>query len=480
MSSHLTVRPHLVVLTEEQKAQVHSWSLELLSSRGVRVDSEQALEVFARALGQSSIEGRCVRLSRELVEWAIDSAPPAIDVFFRSGEHAFRVGNGLPRFGIGVTNLFFQDPDTDEVLPFHREHMRTSVRLGNSLPNIDLVSTVGVLRDADPGEADLYATLEMVANTAKPLVILVSETELFPSVLDMLDHLCGDLRSSPWVVPYVNPVTPLIINRGTCDKMFVAIERGLPLIYSSYGMAGVSTPITPAGSLVLLNAELLAGLALSQLISEGTPVVLGILPMAFDMKALAPVFDASSVLLNVACAEMMAHYGVPHVGTSGSGAGWGADIPASGTMWVNHLTSALGQVGLCPFVGSSFASKAFSPHAAVYADEVIAQVRRMARGFDVSEATVALAEMNRVGPGGDFLSSDQTLRLFRDAYFSSDVFPVLDLEAWVEAGSPHAVDFLRQRTRYLLQHPVVTQDHEDLIDEGEAFINLKVTGSRAG
>jgi len=480
MSDRVTVSPRLSVLTEEQIARIHSASVELLSSRGVRVDSERAVETFEKALGKTAVDGRRVCLSAELVEWAIEAAPSTIDLYSRSGDPAFRLGEQPTRFGIGVTNLFFQDPASDEITPFHRDHMRTSVRLGNSLCNIDLVSTVGVPQDVAPDQADLYATLEMAANTTKPLVILVSEPELFPWVLDMLDHLCGDLRSNPFVIPYVNPVTPLIINRGTSDKMFVAVQRGLPLIYSSYGMAGVSTPITPAGSLILLNAELLAGLALSQLIAEGTPVVLGILPMAFDMKAMAPVFDASSVLLNVACAELMAHYGLPHVGTSGSGAGWGADVLAAGVMWANHLSSVLGQVDMCPFVGSSFGSMAFSPHAAVYADEVIARVRRVARGFDCSEETIGLAEMKLVGPGGDFLSSDRTFELFREATFNSDIFPVLDLDGWLEAGSPDAIDLLRRRTRRLLEHPLVPADHGELLEEGEAFISSTVRRSRVG
>jgi trimethylamine--corrinoid protein Co-methyltransferase len=126
----------------------------------------------------------------------------------------------------------------------------------------------------------------MIANTVKPLVILISDESLFPHVLDLLELLRGDLASQPFVIPYLNPVTPLIINEGTSDKMLASIERGLPFIYSNYGMAGMSTPITPGGTLALLNAELLAGLVLSQLAREGAPIILGSLPAYFDMKTM--------------------------------------------------------------------------------------------------------------------------------------------------------------------------------------------------
>ena len=118
-----------------------------------------------------------------------------------------------------------------------------------------------------------------------------------------------------------------------------------------------------------MNAELLAGLALAQLARPGTPVILGSLPAYFDMRSMQDFYDPHSLLINLACAEMMAHYGLPHAGTSGSGIGWGADLAAAGLLWMNHLTSLLGRSGLAPFVGGNLGSKAFSPAMAVYSHE---------------------------------------------------------------------------------------------------------------
>lgn len=68
------------------------------------------------------------------------------------------------------------------------------------------------------------------------------------------------------------------MNAGTVDKLKVAMERGLPVILSSYSMSGATTPITPAGTLTVLLAELLAGLTI--------------------------FYDPQSMLINLACAEM--------------------------------------------------------------------------------------------------------------------------------------------------------------------------------
>ena len=463
------VRPRLTVLGVGQAEEIHDYSLRVLSTVGIRVDSERARKLFAKAGGASTVDGDRVRIPRDLVTWALEMAPNAVEIYDRNASPAFRLP-GQARFGIGVTALQYQDPVTDEASLFARKHMELMVRLGGALPNYDVVSTVGIIQDVPPNRSDLYATLEMVANTQKPLVLLVSDDEIFPRVLELLEHLCGDLASAPFVVPYFNPISPLVINRGTVSKMFHAVERGLPFIYSNYGMAGASTPITPAGALVLLNAELLAGLTLSQLLREGTPVILGSLPAVFDMRGMGSFYEARSYVVDLACAEMMAFYRLPHSGTSGSGMGWGPDVIAAGHQWLNHLISSVGKVGLVPFVGDNLGSKAFSPAVVVYADEVIAQARLFAQGFALDEDSVALAEMVEVGPGGSFLTAHQTLKLFRRAAFQSKIFPSLTLEKWQEKGAPQAGKILRQYTLDLLDGLCPPEDHDDLLARGEAFI----------
>jgi len=316
----------------------------------------------------------------------------------------------------------------------------------------------------------------MAANSTKPLVLLVSQEDRFPAVLDLLEHLHGDLASKPSLIPYFNPVTPLVINRGTIDKMLATIERGLPLIYSNYGMAGATTPITPAGILAMLNAELLAGLVLSQLIKEGSPIILGMLPAYFDMRGMANFYDPITYLMNLACAEMMASYGLPHCGTSGSGMGWGADLIAGGHQWANHLLSCLGKVGLAPFVGDTLGSTTASPAIIVYANEVIAQARRFAAGFAIDETSTALDDITETGPAGNFLMAASTLEHYKTAYFESAIFPNLTVEEWAQQGHPRADERLRKHTQQSLDSLEAPEDHEDLIARGEAFIGSASAG----
>jgi trimethylamine:corrinoid methyltransferase-like protein len=87
-----------------------------------------------------------------------------------------------------------------------------------------------------------------------------------------------------------------------------------------------------------------------------------------------------------------------------------------------------------------------------------------------------MAEIAEVGPGGDFLTADLTLRRFREAAFQSPVFPRLSLEAWQAKGRPRAEDILRKRTVELMAAHPAPPDRADLLAKGEAFIERSGRG----
>jgi trimethylamine--corrinoid protein Co-methyltransferase len=459
------VIPRITVLSAGEIAEVHARSLEILATVGVRVDSPPARALLARAAGGSAEDGR-VRVPADLVEWALRVAPADVAVFGRSGA-ALQAGTAeAARASASASPTFYQDPLTDAAVPFTRAHgvMRAA---GGRFARLRCRFNRSAAGPA-PDTADLYATLRWPPTPSSP-GLLVSEAAAFEPAWICSEALCGSRPRSRSSSLRQSRLAARD-QRRTSDKMAVSIARGLPVIYSNYGMSGATTPITPAGTLALLNAELLAGLALAQLMREGAPVILGILPAGFDMATAASYYGPETMLLNLACGEMMAHYRLPHCGTSGSGAGWGADLLAADLFWMNHLTSCLGSVGLAPFVGGNFDSLAFSPAAAVYADHVIRQARRFASGFALDAEALGMAEIAEVGPGGNFLTADLTLRRFREAAFQSPVFPRLSLEAWQEMGNPRAEDILRRHTVELMAAHPAPPDRADLLARGEAFI----------
>jgi len=312
----------------------------------------------------------------------------------------------------------------------------------------------------------------MFANTSKPLVVLTSDENNLAPLLSLFSDLHGDLGIKPFILPYFNPVSPLVMDSGTLQKMEVSIQHGLPFIFSNYSMIGATTPFPPAGSLALLMAELLAGLTISQVMKPGTPISLGMLPAYFDMKTMLNFYDPQSVLLNLACAEMMNHYQLPHCGASFSGTGWGMDLIAADSYWMNTLTFAMTKGGLAPFIGDSLGSKTISPCTIVHAHEIIDQVLRITDGFQLDDAQVALAEIDRVGPGGSFLSAPSTVKNYKNGYYNSPIYPRLSMEKWQSEGQPDAKKILREKTQAMISSLRAPDDYEELLRKGEERISV--------
>jgi trimethylamine--corrinoid protein Co-methyltransferase len=293
-------------------------------------------------------------------------------------------------------------------------------------------------------------------------------------VLELIEHCCGDLSSKPFILPYFNPITPLTFSEGASENIRIAVERDLPIILSSYGMVGASTPITMTDTFALLNAELLAGLTIAQVIKEGTPVILGPMPSFFDMRTMVTFYDPHSMLLNLAFAELMDHYHIPHCGISGSTTGWRPDIVSTGELMMNHLTSLMGKVGLVPFVGSLHDGKVFSPENMVHAHEIISKAIRFSSGFRLDESDSDLDEIEVVGPGGIFLAADRTLHLFRTSYQESPIYPHWSLETWMEKGRPNSATLLKNYTLELIHTLKPIDGFEKMIAEGEEFIHRTI------
>lgn len=471
------IYPRLQLLNREQMYKVHQYSTRILEDTGIQVESKTALEIFNKS-DAVKIKNDVVYIQGELINQAIEQAPSNIEVFNRNGDVAFQLGNKQgtqTHFGIGVTNTWFQNIESNKVELFTRKHMQHSTKFGDLLENYDMVSTLGIPSDVDAVKSDLYSALDMYANTEKPLVLLISGDKKINDVFDLLSFLHGDISTKPFCIPYVNPITPLVLNKTTTDKMIATIEAGLPLMYSNYSMYGGTSPITEAGSLALLNAELLAGLVFCQLIKEGSEIILGSLPAAFNLTTMGSQYTSSSFLLNLACAEMMNFYEIPHCGTSGSNNGRGADLLASGDLWLNHLSSRIGKVGCAPFVGGNFDSMAFSPTTVVLSNHIIGEARKFSQGFNLNDETVNLEEIKKVSHGGNYFTSEQTLASLGELNNKNEIWSSLSLDAWKEQNMPTAEKELTDFTRNLYSKAQKdSEDNIDVIKKGEEFITNKL------
>ncbi len=466
------VRPQLQVLTNEQIQKVHNYSCDILLNTGIKVECKNARKIFEKS-GSVKIEDDIVYIHQDLVDYALRVAPSNVKIYNKKGEIAFELGNNQKTtfYGIGVTNINFQDIETNETVPFCRKHMQVGTKLGDILESYDMISTLGIPNDIKAENTDLYNALDMYINTDKPLVKLISEGNNISEVFKLFENLHGDICSKPFIIPYFNPVSPLILNKSTTDKISETINCNLPFIFSNYGMYGGTTPITEAGTLALLNAELLAGLAFSQLVNESSPVILGSLPAGFNMQIMSSFYSSSSYLMNIANAEIMNFYNIPHCGTSGSSSGRGPDLLASGDLWINHLTGCIGKVGIAPFVGGNFDSTAFSPATVVLSDYIIAEARKFSSGFVLNDFTTNLNEIKTIGHGGNYLTSEQTLASLYENVPKNNFWQSMNHDIWTEMGSPKTEQYLIDHSKELYKRAEKeSQQLSDKIKKGEEFV----------
>ena len=467
------------LLTDEQLERIHAASLEILREPGVRITTEEARALLLGA-GCRATDDDLVSIPADVVERAIAAAPETFTLFDRSGEPAIRLGGGEgTHFSPGVTALNFVDPTTGEARPFTYRDISDVARLADALPNMSFVTTPGVVRATDAVPQPLvnqHEFLAMVTNTTKPLVVLIADGEVLADVLAMAAAVTGgseELRRRPFMMPYLNPVSPLLFNPETLDKLLLAAEWGIPVCLQSAPQVGATSPVTYAGAAALSNAESLAGLVLAQLKREGTPFVTGAVPMVVDMRT----GNASSggplaMSLMIAAAHLARRRGLPSLGIGGGGDAKLDDEQAFVESAFYAFGSTLGGVDLVFDIGNTEAGLAHSPTVVAVMDEVIGMLRRGLAGFDVDDESLALETIRAVGVGETYLGQAHTLRHFREL-FTPDLFSIEDRRTWVDGGSSTLAARARARIGELLRTHEVPPLPQGAIEAFQAVIGAR-------
>lgn len=457
----------LDLLTDDDVARVHEAALWVLSEVGARIMTEEGRALFVDHGGR--LEGEVVRIPPELVERALETTPSRFSIFDRTGEPRLRLGEGNVYVGAGVTNLNYLDPRTFEVEDFSLRATAESTRLADALAHIDFVATPGVTRPSDEVPLDIVNQcefVEMVTNTTKPLMVLIAGGPELGDIYDMAELVAGGadaLRERPFVVPYLNSVSPLTFNPETVDKLFVAADRGLPMCCQAAPQVGATGPATIAGTLVISAAETLMGLVLAQLRAPGVPFISGTVPFLMDMRSgNVTTGGPDGFRFMVAMGQLCRRWGLPSVGMSFGGDSKQMDEQAALEATFYGLGAMLGGVDLVFDAGCIEGGLLFSPELLVIADELVDMTRRATEPFEVSEEAIALDTIRAVGPGGQFLGERHTRAHFRDLWLPS----VLSWESrsmWAAAGATTLRERARAKVFEVWEEHVVEPLPEDVL-----------------
>ena len=427
--------PRVSFLSKEKLDLIHSSTLEVLRRTGVQVDEPEAVELMRK--GGCHVEGDRVRIPANLVEWALRNTPPRVCMCNRNGEPAMFLEEDNVYFGTGSDTPNVVDAYTGERRKAVIQDIANNAKVVDYLDDISFIMCMGIASDVNEKTSDLYHYEAMVSHTEKPIVFTAWSLENLKAIVAMAEAVAGgeeQLSLNPHVALYTEPVSPLMLAEESTQKVMYMAEKSLPVVFTPGLVTGGTGPVTMAGGIVQGNAEVLAGYVLANLVNEGAPFIYGGAIVPMDMSTSLIAYAAPELMLAMsAVTDLARYYKLPMFSLAGASDSNLYDQQASleSAVWI--LLSSLSGGNLVHDVGYINNGLTASLQQLVISNEVIGMVRRIYRGIEVNEETIALDLINNVGPGGEYLTSEHTLKHFRENWYS-DLIQRIPYERWVDEG----------------------------------------------
>ena len=269
------------------------------------------------------------------------------------------------------------------------------------------------------------------------------------------------LQLNPTLLGYSQATTPLIHPAESLGKLLYMAEQGLPTVHMPSPMMGGTAPVTMAGALAVGNAEVLSGLVLAQLKRPGTPVVYSQGVHHMDMKTTISVYGAPEFeLARVALTDMARFYNLPNWGYAGYSDSCVMDEQAAADATSAVWTALLSGQHLAHDVGYLEAGLTSSPEMIVFTAEVINRTRHFMQGFSLDAESLALDLIHELGPGGQYLTTQHTLKHFREMW-QPKLFSRQRMDDWVQDGKKRLGGRLRDKTISIIDshRPEPLPDH---------------------
>jgi trimethylamine--corrinoid protein Co-methyltransferase len=314
----------------------------------------------------------------------------------------------------------------------------------DALPNIDFLMSFCIANDFDPQTYDRHQMRAMLMHSTKPILFVTLDFAGCVDAINMAEAVVGGaeaLRCKPLCACYINVSGALRHNEEALQKLIFLAEKGLPTTYTPVVLRGATGPITAAGAIAMANAGELAGLVISQIKREGTPVILtgGV----NDMLEMRTAIDCYSDPTNrVMLVEMAHRYGLPIFGLTGCSDSKLPDEQAAAEAALSILLESLAGAQMAHDVGYLDSGMTNSIEQIVICDEIIAYTKHFMKEVEVNEETLALDVIDQIGPDGDFISSKHTHKHFREDWYPK-LFERRNYDGWKKAGGKT----MRQRAR---------------------------------
>ena len=336
-------------LSAGQVHEIHDASIEILSDPGLLCFNKKAAEIFgsngAEVAAVPDSDSPCwtVKIPEKLVTGAIESAPSTVTLGARNPDNALVMKGDEARVYYitgSETNTWLDvdfttyvrksDPAKEVELPEFKPRrgmvadLCASAHVCEHLDTVDgYIRTVNIQdKDITGDNKDVNKYFASLNNTTKHVMSGLTTLSQLDNVVKMAEIIAGGpdkLKENP-VISFITCLvkSPLQFVDDTTETYIEVCKRGLPIVVSSSPQAGTSAPIKEAGIMAQINAEVLAGITLGQLVNEGTPVLYGSVPVKARMDTLGDSYGAvETIQYNIDCVQMARFYNLPNYSTSG-------------------------------------------------------------------------------------------------------------------------------------------------------------------
>ena len=413
----------LGVLSAEDVRRLHAATLEVIETVGVRFPSERALDIWAAHGAAVDRATAIVRAPGELIEQALAAAPaeyplgardPALDLSL-DGRHVYAGTDGC---GVEVEDLV-----TGEVRRARLADVAAIAHVADALDEVSFNWVPVSAQDMPPQSRALHELAAIWRNSTKHVQTesIVTPAEV-AAAIEMAAAIAGGrdaLRERPLLSIMQCTISPLAHDGGALEAALLAVEAGLPTGFMTMASCAFTGPATPAGNLVVGNAEVISALAMLELASPGAPVFYAAAQTAIDLRNGAYTGGGPEDFLFGAATNALADfYRVPlSMGSFATGAkvpDWQAGLENGLSTLMASASGADMLLGL----GLLHGSRIFSFEQLLLDAEIYSIIRSLVRGIAVDDESIALEAIRAVGPGGDYLTQPHTRRHMRELWQS--------------------------------------------------------------
>lgn len=468
----------LTLLSRNQINRIHDASLALLERPGVRIPHARMRALFKEAGAEVDDDTGVVGIPESLVMWALERVGRRFTLYGRDRTRQAPFGVGARNYNSIAGEASWVDDTGTQRRYATLADVVTATRLGDALDQITLVGAMADPQEVPVGMRCVAVAAEQVKHTTKPIQFWWHDRASAHYVLEVLAVVAGSEDAAaryPLTYPFLEPISPLKFPHAGIDVLFETARFSLPVPIGPMAQAGATAPVTLAGTLAQENAEILAGICITQLIKPGLAVCYGGIPHAFDMRTTQLIFAGpEQALMAVAMTQMGKHYGLPvyiNVGLTDSKV---PDAQAGLEAGITLACGALAGADIFGHLGISGVDQASSPAMLMLQHEIVGYVERIMRGFEVDDETLGLDVIRSVGHDGNFLGESHTVRHFRQELWVPKLLDREYWQNWAEAGA----STMRERCIEMKDHLLRTHKPVPLAPEVARELDRIVNAAR--